>query len=144
MVRFANHLRDAALRPIFRGGIAFAIASGAIVSPSAAQAPTLALLDGLEKGIWEVRYRDDMPPQRICVRSGRELIQLRHTGSSCGRYAIDAGSGEVTVQYSCKPKGFGRTKIRLETRALVQIDGNGVENGLPYQFAAEARRVGSC
>lgn len=46
----------------------------AIIAPAQAQAPGLALLNGLDKGAWQVRYRDGTPAKRICVRNGREMI----------------------------------------------------------------------
>ena len=144
MSKPVNLMREALNTRVFRGFAYVAAAGCLFATAGAAQSPSIALLDGLEKGAWEIRYRDSTPPRRICVRSGFELVQLRHAGTACSKYAVEQGTGDVTVQYSCKPNGFGRTKVRRETRALVQLDGNGVEGGLPYQFAAEARRVGSC
>ena len=46
--------------------------------PLAAQSAELAMLGSLTKGSWTVRNRDDGSQQQICVRTGRELIQLRH------------------------------------------------------------------
>jgi len=114
------------------------------VMPAAAQAPGLALLDGLEKGAWELRYRDGTPARRLCLRTGRELVQLRHAGPTCGRYVVEDGLNQVTVQYTCKGDGYGRTRIRKETPTLVQLDSQGVVGGSPFAFSAEARRVGGC
>jgi hypothetical protein len=50
----------------------------------------------------------------------------------------------VVVQYTCRGKGYGRTHIRRETGRLVQIDSQGIAGGLPFEFSAEARRVGDC
>ena len=51
---------------------------------------------------------------------------------------------DVTVQYTCPGRGFGRTHIRRETRRLVQIDTQGVAEGLPFSASIEGRRVGDC
>lgn len=123
---------------------ALACVAGATLAPAAAQTPTLAMLDGLAKGEWQLRFRDQSPPRNICVRTGRELIQLRHAGSECNRYVVEDGASEVTVQYSCPSNGYGRTSIRRETNALVQIESQGIAGGKPFQFTAEARRVGAC
>jgi hypothetical protein len=50
----------------------------------------------------------------------------------------------VTVQYTCRGRGYGRTTIRRENAQLVQIDTQGIAEGLPFEFSAEARRVGAC
>ena len=115
-----------------------------LLAPAAAQAPELAMLDKLDRGQWELRFRDGSAPRRLCVKSGRELIQLRHADSRCSRYVVEDGPSEVTVQYTCKGNGYGRTSIRRETGSLAQLDTQGLADGLPFQFSAEARRVGPC
>ena len=117
-----------------------AVAAG---GPVLAQA-SLAMLDTLERGQWEVRYRDGSTPRNICVRSGQELIQLRHRESGCNRFVVEDGKNDVTVQYTCRGNGYGRTNIRRESAGLVQIDSQGIADGRPFQFSAEARRTGAC
>lgn len=128
------------------GGAAMALAcfAGGALAPAVAQAPALAMLDGLNKGEWQLRFRDDKGTRNICLRTGRELIQLRHTDPGCSRYVVEDGADEVTVQYSCAGNGYGRTSIRRETASLLQIESQGIVGGKPFQFAAEARRIGSC
>lgn len=118
-------------------------AAGAI-APAAAQGPSLAMLGTLEDGQWEVRFRDGADSRRVCLRSGLELIQLQHGGGECSRFVVEDGASAVTVQYTCRGDGYGRTSIRRETPALVQIDSQGIAGGLPFQFSAEARRIGAC
>lgn len=126
----------------------FALASGLLVigvlAPAAAQAPSLTMLSALDDGLWELRPRDGSAVRRLCVRSGLELIQLQHTESNCSRFVVEDGTQAVTVQYTCRGNGYGRTSIRRETSSLVQIDSQGIAGGLPFQFSAEARRVGAC
>ena len=105
---------------------------------------SLAMLDSLDKGGWELRYRDGAAPRAICVRSGREFIQLRHKESGCNRFVVEDGKDEVTVQYTCRGNGYGRTNIRKEGSGLVQIDSQGIVDGRPFQFSAEARYTGRC
>ncbi len=117
----------------------------AAVTPASGQRGALAMLDGLEGGRWEVRLRDGTGrAYPLCVQHGRALIQLRHERLACDRLVIDDRPGEVTVQYTCRGKGYGRTHIRRETNRLVQIDTQGIAEGLPFDFTAEARRVGDC
>lgn len=124
------------------GAVAAAIALA--VAPLAAQAPELAMLDALTKGAWNLRIRDDGSQRRICVRDGRELIQLRHRQSGCSRFVVQDGADEVVVQYTCRGNGYGRTSIRREGNTLVQIRSQGIEGGTPFSFSAEARHSGSC
>lgn len=125
--------------------IAMGIATIALTVPTAAQSPSLAMLDRLQPGQWEIRYRDDQPSIRLCVRNGRDMIQLRHRRSSgCNRFVVEDAANEVTVQYTCRGNGYGRTSIRRESGTLVQLESQGIEGGLPFSFTAEGRRVGAC
>ncbi len=127
-------------------GIAAAVGMIALglALPVAAQSDGLAMLNGLTKGEWTVKHRDGSADKKICVRTGQELIQLRHSEGDCSRFVVEDAASKVTVQYTCPGNGYGRTDIRKETGGLVQIESQGIANGLPFQFAAEARRTGSC
>lgn len=123
------------------------VAGAALVAPdsaSNAQTARLAMLDSLSKGEWTIRFRDGSPNRKICVRTGRELIQLRHGDPKCSRFVVEDGTSEVAVQYTCPGNGYGRTSIRRETGSLVQLESQGIADGLPFQFDAEARRTGNC
>lgn len=111
--------------------------------PVVAQA-SLAMLDSLNRGGWEVRFRDGSAARKLCLRTGHELIQLRHSDTGCNRFVVEDGASEVTVQYTCRGNGYGRTHIRKESSSLVQIDSQGIAGGKPFQFTAEARRTGAC
>ena len=102
------------------------------------------MLDRLENGRWEMRERTGAPPRRICVPSGRQLIQLRHPGANCDSVVVEDGPTQVVVQYTCLGRGYGRTRVRRETDRLAQIDSQGIADGLPFDFSVEARRVGEC
>ncbi len=125
---------------------AFLIASGAAFAvPVAGQRPPLAMLDQLQDGRWELRLHDASGPvEQVCLGDGRRLIQLRHRVANCHRLIIEDGATEVTVQYTCTGKGYGRTSIRRETGSLVQIQTQGIADGLPFDFSIEGRRVGEC
>lgn len=119
--------------------------AAALAAPAASQRPALAMLDQIEPGRWEIRPRDvSLRPYPICLDHGRKLIQLRHGPLNCDRLVIDDRADEVTVQYTCRGRGYGRTSIRRETARLVQIETQGIADGLPFDFAAEARRTGDC
>lgn len=130
-----------------RFSLALAIAgiSATLAAPVLGQRPALAMLDQIEKGRWELRIRDKGGGvERLCLSDPRRLIQLRHPAASCERLVVNDGASEVTVQYTCRGQGYGRTYIRLESSRLVQIESQGIADGLPFSFAAEGRRVGDC
>lgn len=132
------------LRTVWTMTLGAVLASLPAIVPVAAQAPSLQMLDRLDRGEWIVRFRDSGTQKRVCLRTGRELIQLRHNGASCSRYVVEDGTGQVTVQYSCPGNGYGRTSIRRESGVLAQIESQGIADGKPFQFTAEARRAGAC
>lgn len=113
-------------------------------SALAAQGDALAMLSKLPRGQWAVASRDGGPSRTICLGDPIQLVQLRHAGSACSRFVVEDGPDKITVQYTCKGNGYGRTSIRRETSTLVQIESQGIEGGLPFQFKAEARRTGAC
>lgn len=135
-----------AVRQVVKQGLAIALAGwAALAVPASSQRPALAMLDQIEPGRWEIRLRDGTRRSYpICVDNGRKLIQLRHDALKCERLVIDDRADEVTVQYTCRGRGYGRTSIRRETGRLVQIETQGIAEGLPFDFAAEARRTGDC
>jgi hypothetical protein len=115
------------------------------LAPANGGGQTLGMLDGIESGNWELRSRSaGGAPQRMCIDHARRFIQLRHQADACDRFVVEDGANNVTVQYTCRGRGYGRTHIRRETSRLVQIDSQGIANGLPFEFTVEARRIGDC
>lgn len=112
--------------------------------PVLAQGNGLAMLGTLSKGEWTIRQRGSAPARKICVKSGAELIQLMHREAGCSQFVVEDAAARVTVQYTCPGNGYGRTSIRRETPALVQLESQGIEGKMPFQLTAEARRTGSC
>ncbi|UKK84637.1 hypothetical protein L7H23_00560 [Sphingopyxis sp. BSN-002] len=128
---------------IIRTGLFALGLAGATAVP--AQAPSLAMLDRLEKGSWQLRERGkDAVLQTVCLGDARRLIQIEHPRASCSRYVIEDTPSSVTVHYTCPGAGHGRTTIRSETNRLVQIDTQGIAEGRPFSQAIEARRAGAC
>ena len=116
-----------------------------LAAPVAGQGRQLAMLDQIPDGRWELHFRDrpDLV-QRLCIHDARNLIQLRHPEQACDRVVVEDGANAVTVQYTCRGRGYGRTHIRRETAQLIQVESQGIAGGLPFDFAAEGRRVGDC
>ena len=134
-------MRTARIRFLGKGLAALACVFGGAML---AQAVPLAMLDRLTPGMWEVRTRDGKQLERICLDHGRRLIQLRHPKLSCRQFVAEDGPAAVTVHYTCPGQGSGRTHLRFETSRLVQIDSAGFASRLPFDFVAEARRIGDC
>lgn len=120
------------------------LAIAAFAAPGIAQSPGLSLISGLQKGEWTITFRDGRPSRRLCLRDGADLVQLQHAGENCSRFVIEDNPTEVTVQYTCRGNGYGRTTIRRETGALIQIESQGIANGQPFELSAEGRRTASC
>ncbi|MEP5936935.1 MAG: hypothetical protein ABJ239_01280 [Erythrobacter sp.] len=125
-------------------GAAVLFSSLSLAVPALSQTGALTMLDTLNPGEWTVRFRDGSASRKICVKNGRELIQLRHAQPNCNRFVVNDDASLVTVQYTCAGDGYGRTNIRRETSGLVQIEGQGIAKGQPFEFLAEARRTGNC
>lgn len=134
-----------------RSGIKLGLAIGALgtgaafAAQTSAQEPALAMLAKLQRGQWLVTSSDGGTQQRICLGDPLQLVKLRHAGSpNCSRFVVEDAPGRVTVQYTCRGNGYGRTSIRRETDKLLQIESQGIAGGAPFQFRAEARRTGAC
>lgn len=111
----------------------------------AAQGSPLAMLAKLQRGQWTVTANDGSPTRNICLGEPLQLVKLRHAGvANCSRFVVEDEPGKVTVQYTCRGNGYGRTSIRRETDTLVQIESQGIAGERPFQFRAEARRTGAC
>lgn len=116
-----------------------------ILLAQAPVAPPLAMLDRIEPGRWEFHSRTPGDAiESVCVPSGRRLIQLRHPGVPCESYIVDDRPDQVTVQYTCRGRGYGRTHIRRENGRLIQIETQGIAQGAPFELVAEGRRAGAC
>jgi len=127
----------------FKALLAVAVLSGATAVP--AEAPSLAMLDMLEKGSWQLRERGNTAvAQTMCFGEARKMIQIFHPRANCSRFVIEDSPKSVTVQDTCPGAGHGRTTIRSETNRLVQIDTQGIADGKPFSQAYEARRSGAC
>lgn len=116
-----------------------------VAAPAQGEKPSLVMLDELQRGNWEMRERGgDGTVRNICIDNPRRLIQLRHPGLPCSTVVVEDGSEQVTVQYTCRGHGYGRTQVRRETNRLIQVDTQGIVKGLPFAYSAEGRRTGAC
>lgn len=129
--------------PVCRMALALAAVLCA-AAPVAVQSAESAFLGSLARGSWTLRMRDSGAEQKICIRTGQELIQLRHRQSGCSQFVVRDGPEHVTIQYTCPGNGYGRTEIRRESSGVLQLNTQGIVDGSPFAFTAEARRTGGC
>jgi hypothetical protein len=101
-------------------------------------------LDRIEAGRWEVRRFAGNSLGTICLGDRTLLAQVQHRGGACSRELVSSNGRAVTVQYSCRGTGSGRTTLRVETPRLVQIDSQGLDSGQHFAIRGEARRIGPC
>lgn len=114
-------------------------------APLWAQTPEAGFLSKLASGTWELRERGNPNAvRRICLKTGKELIQIRHPGEVCRQTVVSDTADELTVQYICHGDGYGRTHIRKESSTLIQLDSQGISHSQPFSFTVEGRRVGGC
>ena len=79
------------------------------------------------------------------VDGGQEVAHLGLAGhGDPAAERVEDGAARLTVQYTCPGNGYGRTSIRRETDSLVQLESQGIHQGMPFEMTAEARRTGDC
>lgn len=140
---YMDHMMISLTQKLALGGLAAGAALWMSV-PVVAQGNGLAMFETLSKGEWTIKLRGGAPDRKICIKSGAELIQLKHRDAGCNQFVVEDGAARVTVQYTCQGNGYGRTSVRRETPTLVQLESQGIHDGTPFQLVAEARRTGSC
>ena len=105
--------------------------------------PDLEVFANLERGRWQLSGSAGAP-RSICLGDPTALVQLEHKGVRCEQEVVASDKGGATIQYSCSGRGYGHTSIRVETPRLARIDTQGLIDGRPFSYRAEARKVGSC
>ena len=96
-------------------------------------------------GVWEVTgVPGAKAPFRQCIGNVLALAQFEHRKLSCSRTVVRDGPSAAIIEYSCPGGGFGRTEIDLVTPRSLRIDTQGISEGLPFHYVAQARRVGDC
>lgn len=133
------------VRGRLRGGALGLAGFLAVAGPVFAFTPTdLDALAHLERGRWQIRETESGSARLVCLGDPVVLVQLEHVGVRCGREILASEAGGGTIHYTCPGRGFGHTSIRVETPRLARIDTQGLVDGRPFAYRAEARKVGSC
>lgn len=120
-------------------GLVFAVAASA-----PAQGPSLAALNAIEPGQWQLREIDGDEKKSLCVADPRLLIQLHHLRAQCSRFVVEDLPKSATVHYTCPGAGHGRTVISVESGHLIKLRTQGIADGAPFDVNYEGRRTGSC
>ncbi|HEX8655442.1 MAG TPA: hypothetical protein VF693_09495 [Allosphingosinicella sp.] len=132
--------REGVRRAVGAAMLAAALVTGA----AAATEAELPVLGRLETGLWQLRSLDNgRTLAEICLGDRWQLAQPHHRGIACSRNVVSRAQDAIEIRYNC-PAAFGQTAIRVETSRLARIESQGVDNGVPFGFRAEARRVGAC
>ena len=130
-------------RRLRRGAIGLA-GLAAVAAPVLAFAlPGLEALSQLERGRWQVSDAEGRSAS-VCLGDPLALVQIEHRGFACGQEVLTSEASGGTVHYTCPGRGFGHTSIRVETPRLARIDTQGLVDGRPFSYRAEARKVGGC
>lgn len=125
-----------------RRGLALGLAAAATFLAGAGQRPrALAPTSG---GLWEISGIPGARPVRQCVADPAVLARIEHRTERCTQVVIENGPVSAVVHYTCPRGGFGRTKLTLITPRSLRIETQGISRDLPFNFVAQARRVGSC
>jgi hypothetical protein len=133
---------------VSRGGArssgAAIILSAAAAAAAAATQTELPVLGRLEPGLWQLRSLEGGGAMgAVCLGDRGLLAQLRHRAQVCPRSVVASGQDMVEIRYSC-PAAVGQTTIRTETSRLARVETQGIDNGVPFAFRVEARRIGPC
>lgn len=125
-----------------------AIVSGLVgsrASSAPAELPIPTALASLQAGLWTLRSRDGSAQARsICLGDVRSLLQVQHGSAPCAKVLITDGPDMTVVNYSCAGSGNGRTTVRVETPRVVQIESQGIDRSMLFDWALEGRRTGAC
>lgn len=99
----------------------------------------------LEQGRWQIRSASQAAPTHsICLGDRALLLQIEHGSASCSRDVVQATATGVTADYTCPGRGFGHTTIRVETSRAATIETQGLINGRPFAYRANARKLSDC
>ena len=134
-------MNNAFLLYAFPGALLLLLAAAGVAKPDG----DMALLDSLDRGMWQLRQTGgNIPTSKICLGKSESLLQIQHSGVACDQYVVRSSANSLTVSYTCPGHGQGLTVIRKETNRIIHIQSQGIENNAPFSFSAEGRRTGPC
>src|SRR3546814_20642957 len=102
--------------PLFRWALTGTtlVLMAAVAAP--AQAPSLAMLDRLEKGRWQLTVRGTQNAlHSLCLGAAQRMIQIRHPRSGCSHFVNEDTHNWDMVHYTCSCSGHGRPRAPWAT-----------------------------
>ena len=109
----------------------------------AAAAPP-SVLSQIRGGLWEISGSRGAPATRLCIAHPPILAQVEHRNARCTRTILRNDSATAIIEYRCAGGGFGHSRITMITPRSVRIETQGISDGAPFGYVAQARRVGNC
>ena len=114
------------------------------LTPLALAASQPSVLSQISGGLWEVSGAAGAPATRLCVANPAALAQIEHRGGSCTRTIVRNDAQSAIIEYSCGPRGFGHSELRVLTPRSVRIETQGIASNVPFSYVAQARRKADC
>ena len=109
----------------------------------AASGGSLGALAKIERGQWSIRGADGAE-RALCLKDPAALLRLEHGGANCSSEVLGSDPDGGTVRLDCPGRGYAHTSIRVETARSAKIDSQGLIDGRPFAYRAEARKTGAC
>lgn len=104
-----------------------------------------AALAGLQHGNWHFKEIGAANTREVCASDPMRLVQLNHPGAACTRFAIVDAANQVTIQYNCGPRGYGKTTITVSQPDQIRLDTQGISpDGQPFDTSYEGQFAGPC
>ncbi|MET0269138.1 MAG: DUF3617 family protein [Sphingomonas sp.] len=119
-----------------------AVALAVLAMPAQAQ-PVLNAMTAIRPGQWRITPEGEAS-RAMCLANPETLFQIRHGANACARLVIADEKASATVHYSCPGAGWGRTTLRVATPDAVRIATQGIAGNAPFEYQAQARRIGDC
>lgn len=110
---------------------------------AAAQRTNLFALNAIERGQWSLKTPEGQT-RKLCISNPQRLLQIQHGATTCAHVTVDNSPRSATIRYTCNGHGQGRTTITVETGKLLQIETQGVADGVPFAEEYEGRLIGRC
>lgn len=118
---------------------------GGLFGGAAIAGEQFAALAGLQHGDWHFKEIGAATTRAVCAPDPLRLIQFNHPGPACSRFAIVDAANQVTIQYNCGPRGYGKTTVTVTNPSQIRLDTQGIApDGRPFDSSYEGQFAGAC
>lgn len=100
-------------------------------------------LESLQKGLWELRL-NDQNNQSACIDDTKKIVSMRHNTQTCSVRILSADQSNILARYNCTNGSWGQTTLRIKSSSEARISAQGIENGLPFDYAGQLKWRGQC